>query len=124
MDPVTLIIGGVVGLWVLGAVFGGGEKASSSSSTGGAPSTNSTPPVRHESRARERMVIVYHPGYIPGRSEPVPREVVSFLDGEPAECRELSSRFAREEVDYFEVGRFSDMAQAREFIARKGLREL
>ena len=70
------------------------------------------------------MVIVYHPGYTPGRTQPVPNDVVSFLDGEPAVCRELSSRFASEEVGYFEVGRFSDMDEAREFVERRGLRVL
>ncbi len=70
------------------------------------------------------MVIVYHPGYIPGNSQPVPQDVVSFLDGDSATCRRMSSRFAATEQDYREVGTFSDMDEARAYIARKGLRVL
>lgn len=70
------------------------------------------------------MVVIYHPGYIPGNSSPVASDVVSFLDGDSETCNRLSSRFSENEVDYYEVTRCRNMAEARAYIERNGLRVL
>ena len=59
------------------------------------------------------MVILYHPGYIPGSTYPVADDYYASLEGDTLTCQRQSVKFSKE-PGYYEFGQFADWDEANE----------